>query len=245
MVFTSCTTESINTSIKDTELNKPTISVIIPVLQEQPRINDVIEQIRLQSSDCEVIVVDGDPFGTTLSVISDPRVIRLTALKGRGSQLSAGADIASGTILLMLHADTRLPDNAMSSIRHALACGADWGAFRLGIDDKGLGFRIIERFVDLRSKHLNLPYGDQAIFSTRKALDKAGGIPAIPLMEDLELALRMSRAGLRFFLLDDRVTTSARRWRKEGILRRTLRNWLLLLRYLTGADPKDLVKEYR
>ncbi|MEA5113671.1 MAG: TIGR04283 family arsenosugar biosynthesis glycosyltransferase [Geobacteraceae bacterium] len=221
------------------------ISVIIPVLQEQPRINDVISRVFQQAPGCEVIVVDGNPAGTTLSVITDTRVIRMAAPEGRGRQLSAAAEIAVGEVLLMLHADTLLPGNAISSIRDAVSCTADWGAFRLGIDDQSLGFRIIERTVDLRCKLFRLPYGDQAIFVTRKALNKAGGIPAIPIMEDVELALCLNRSGMRFRLLDERVSTSARRWRKDGILRRTLRNWWLLLRYLSGADPDDLAGEYR
>ncbi len=96
----------------------------------------------------------------------------------------------------MLHADSRLPANAIASIRDAVARGADWGAFRLGIDDGRLAFRLIERAVDLRCGLFSLPYGDQGIFATRKALSATGGIPRIPLMEDLELALRLKRAGL-------------------------------------------------
>lgn len=226
-------------------MNTPVISVIIPVLQEQLRINGVIRQITQEDSDCEVLVVDGDPAGATLSVIHDLQVIRLTALQGRGSQLSAGAEVAGGSILVMLHADTRLPANALTSIRNAVACGAQWGAFRLGIDDDHTAFRIIERAVDLRCTLFSLPYGDQAIFVTRKALDAAGGIPAIPLMEDLELALRLKQAGQHFILLNDRTATSSRRWRKDGIFRRTMRNWVLLLRYLTGADPHKLARKYR
>lgn len=228
----------------NTVMNISAISVIIPVLHEQSRINDTIARIYHQASDCEVIVVDGDPSGTTLSAISDPRVIRMTALSGRGSQLYAAADIATGAIMLMLHADTRLPENAISSIRNAVARNADWGAFRLGIDDRRCVFRIIERSVDLRCRLFRLPYGDQAIFVTRKALTASGGMPSIPLMEDVELALRLNRTGQRFSLLEERIPTSARRWLKDGVLRRTLHNWWLLLRYLTGSDPKDLARKY-
>jgi|AMWB02.1.fsa_nt_gi rSAM/selenodomain-associated transferase 2 len=224
---------------------QPPISVIIPVLGEQLRINGVIDHLSQVAPDCEIIVVDGDPAGTTLAIITSTRVIRLAAPRGRGSQLSAGAGRATGSILLMLHADTRLPANALSSLRTAVAGNADWGAFRLGIAGQGMAFRIIERSVDLRCKVFSLPYGDQAIFATRKALDAAGGIPAIPLMEDVELALRLKRAGQRFRLLDEHVSTSPRRWRKDGILRRTVCNWWLLLRYLAGADARDLERKYR
>ncbi|MDK9719509.1 MAG: hypothetical protein OEL57_16630, partial [Trichlorobacter sp.] len=103
----------------------------------------------------------------------------------------------------------------------------------------------IERTVDLRCKLFTLPYGDQAIFVTNTALQKVGGVPTIPLMEDVELARKLCKAGYTFTLLPDRVSTSARRWQKDGIIRRTLHNWSLLLRYLRGSNPEKLEKLYR
>ena len=222
-----------------------TVSVIIPVLHEQQRINDLIAQVRQLAADVELIVVDGDPAGSSISMVTDPAVICLTAPTGRGSQLAAGIAVATGDILLMLHADTLLPHRAFQAIRTALDHGAAWGAFRLGIDAPGLSFRIIERSVDLRCKLFTLPYGDQAIFVSSSALKKIGGIPEVPLMEDVALARRLAKSGHRFCLLVERVCTSPRRWQQDGILRRTLRNWWLLLRYLGGADPSALAKEYR
>jgi rSAM/selenodomain-associated transferase 2 len=222
-----------------------TISVIIPVLHEQERINGLIDHLRTQDANCEIIVVDGDPAASTLSVIIDPGTILLRAPKGRGNQLAAGASIATGDIILMLHADTLLPGNAFQTIQTAVALGANWGAFRLGINAAGILFRIIEFIVTLRCKLLTLPYGDQAIFVTRTALQKIGGIPAIPLMEDVELARRLCRTSQMFSLLPERVSTSARRWQTDGIVRRTLGNWWLLLRYLCGTHPEHLSDSYQ
>ena len=228
-----------------------TISVIIPALHEEERIGEVVAQIQSQEvrgawpPAPQIIIVDGDPAGSTLAVIKDPHIVKLTAPKGRGNQLAAGAAIASGDILLMLHADTMLPDRAFSSIRQAVADGADWGAFRIGIDAPETAFRIIERSVDLRCRLFRLPYGDQAMFVTRKALDQTGGIPDIPLMEDVELAEKLRKGGYRFTLLTDRVRTSARRWQKDGIVRRTLKNWWIMLQYLAGVKPEKLSKGYQ
>jgi rSAM/selenodomain-associated transferase 2 len=229
------------------------ISVIIPVLHEQERINKLIAHLKGQGTrgkgqetlTCEIIVADGCPVGSTIESITAPSVICIKAPKGRGNQLAAGSAVATGDIILMLHADTLLPDNALQSSAVAVADGADWGAFRLGIDVRGLGYRIIERAVDLRCTLFSLPYGDQAIFVTRNALLQVGGISPIPLMEDVEMVRRLNRAGLRFTLLPDRVQTSPRRWQQDGIIRRTLQNWWLLLRYLAGAAPADLAKQYR
>lgn len=220
------------------------ISVIIPVLREQHRINGLIDQVRAQDAACEIIVVDGDPAGSTLAMITDPTVVRMTAPLGRGSQLSSGAARATGMIILMLHADTRLPDNGLQMISDEVTDGGEWGAFKLGIDAEGVMYRIIERSVDLRCKLFSLPYGDQALFATRRSLQRAGGIPAIPLLEDVALVRRLKRVGGACRLLPCRVKTSARRWQQDGVLARTFRNWLIMLRYLAGADPSVLAKEY-
>jgi rSAM/selenodomain-associated transferase 2 len=222
-----------------------TISVIIPVFHEYEIINRIINHLRAFGPTTEIIVVDGDPSGSSISVITAPDIIRFTSPKGRGNQLAAGVAIATGDILLMLHADTLLPNKAFQAIQAAVAQGASWGAFRLGIDATGVLYRIIEQTVVLRCKLFTLPYGDQAIFVTRSSLDSIGGIPAIPLMEDVELARRLHRAGYQFALLQQHVVTSPRRWQRDGIVKRTLFNWWLLLRYLAGSDPHKLMERYQ
>ncbi|MCE1227225.1 MAG: hypothetical protein LWW87_12180 [Geobacteraceae bacterium] len=123
--------------------------------------------------------------------------------------------------------------------------GACWGAFRLGIASRGIGYRLIERMVDIRCRLFSLPYGDQAIFVTRSSLLQAGGIPQIPLMEDVALVRSLAATCGPCTLLPLRVHTSPRRWQHDGILKRTVKNWWLLARYLSGADPAELAKEYR
>jgi rSAM/selenodomain-associated transferase 2 len=221
------------------------LSVIIPVLHEQERINGLIANLRFLDQTVEIIVADGDPDGSTIRCIDDEKVISLTSSKGRGNQLAAAAAVATGDVIVMLHADTLLPDNAFQSIRAAIVQGADWGAFRLGIDAPSLSYRIIERTVELRCKLFTLPYGDQAVFVTNAALQKTGGIPPIPLMEDVALARKLRKAGYAFTLLPDRVSTSARRWQRHGIVGATLSNWWFLCRYLLGIDPAKLAKQYR
>jgi rSAM/selenodomain-associated transferase 2 len=201
--------------------------------------------LRKQALTAEIIVVDGDAGGATIAAVADTSVIKTTAPTGRGNQLAAGAAVATGEIILMLHADTRLPDRWPQMIDDAHTAGAAWGAFRLGIDASGLAYRLIERGVDLRCNLFTLPYGDQAIFVTRFALQQCGGMPPLPLMEDVALCQQLIRSGQRFMLLPSRVQTSARRWQRDGVIRRTLRNWWLLLRYLTGTAPDTLAKDYQ
>lgn len=222
-------------------------SIIIPVWQEQEQINPLLQHLAQLDAGItrEVIVVDGDPGGSTLAAITNNQVRGILAPKGRGQQLATGAAVASGDIVLLLHADTLLPDSALSSIMQAVAQGAAWGAFRLGIAAAGMAYRLLERSVGLRCKLFALPYGDQAVFVQRTVLVALGGIPPIPLMEDVELARRLVRAHQRFVLLPHRVRTSARRWQRDGILLRSLKNLLLLFRYLTGTSPEKLANRYQ
>jgi len=223
-----------------------TISIIIPVLHEPILLIRDTSRIFCENTGSvpDLIIVDGDQAGSSINSITDKNVIRLIALAGRGSQLAAGAAVAGGDILLLLHADTRLPEGALSAVERAIANGAAWGAFRLGIDAAPLPYRVIEFFVELRCRLFKLPYGDQAMFVTREALSVVGGIPQIPLMEDVALARALAKAKLPFTLLPARVCTSARRWQQDGIVRRTLKNWWLLLRYLSGVKPEKLAREY-
>lgn len=221
------------------------ISVVIPVLNEQEHINPAISQLRLLDSAVEIIVVDGDRSGSTVNLISDNSVIKIIAAKGRGNQLATGAEVAKGDIILMLHADTLLPDISFKAIRKTIENGAGWGAFRLGVGSDSFIYRIIERAVDLRSAVFRMPFGDQAIFLLRDLLNSIGGVPPIPLMEDVELVRRLNNAGYRFGLLKERVITSPRRWQRDGILKRTVNNWWLLLSYFAGADTKLLASKYQ
>lgn len=223
----------------------PSISIVIPVLSEQQRINNQLLQLRRQHPSGEIIVVDGDPKSSTLDIIGDPTITCLNAPTGRGSQLASGTAVATGDVILMLHADTELPDDGLAMISTAVAKGAVWGAFQLGIDAPGSGLRLIERGVDWRSRFLSLPYGDQGIFVQRWALEQLGGVPCIPIMEDVALVRSLRRQFGPCQLLPRRVKTSGSRWRREGISRRTLKNWWLLFRYLVGVAPEKLAREYR
>ena len=223
-------------------------SIIIPVLSEAGRINSIIEHIysRGFSEGFEIIVVDGSPDGETINAISRKEVKITVSEKGRAAQMNAGAAIASGEILIFLHADTRLPGNALQKIRAVMEQKRYVaGAFDLGIDSARLAFRIISFGANLRS-HLNrIPYGDQAIFVRKDHFHSIGGYRKIPLMEDVELMRRLKKRGDKICILPDRVRTSPRRWEKEGIICCTLRNWVISTLYFMGVSPHKLIRYYR
>lgn len=226
----------------------PEISIIIPALREAEGINNVIRHIRsLAAGDrAEVIVVDGDPAGSTINAIRDAQVVRTLSETGRAIQMNKGAALASGDMLLFLHADTLLPPNAFSLIRAALVdSGFVGGAFDLGIQTNRKIFRITERYVALRTRLTKIPFGDQAIFIRREYFERMGGFKPIPIMEDVELMARIRKRGDAIRTIPEKVMTSARRWEKEGVLFVTLRNWMLQLLYIAGVSPERLSRFYK
>jgi rSAM/selenodomain-associated transferase 2 len=223
-------------------------SFVVPVYQEAEIINQTISNINSldDSGKAEIIIVDGDPKGSTIREIKNDKIKIIISTKGRGSQLNSGAAIAQGEILIFLHADTRLPNNALAKISAALS-DQDFagGAFQLHIDSPRFIFRVIEKVALWRTRLTQIPFGDQAIFMRKDYYLSIGGFQPIPIMEDVELMARVKKRKGRIVILDDQVHTSSRRWDQEGILSCTLRNWLLQILYLCGAKPEVLVKYYR
>lgn len=223
------------------------ISIIIPVLGEEKTIQRALSRLSAValSESAQVVVVDGDPSGGTLSAVDTPGVIKIRAQKGRGSQMNAGARASDGDILLFLHADTYLHNNALVRIVKTLEdpaiCG---GAFDLGIDSPRKVFRAIEFGASARSRITRTPYGDQAQFIRRRIFFDLGGFADIPIMEDVDLMRRIKRKGLKIRILEEKALTSARRWEKEGVLFCTLRNYALILSFHLGASPRFLARFY-
>ncbi|MFA6013415.1 MAG: TIGR04283 family arsenosugar biosynthesis glycosyltransferase [Desulfobacteraceae bacterium] len=226
---------------------KPLISVIIPVLNEQATINDVLSHLRSLPyfHHIEIVVVDGDDDAGTLSVIRDEPIIKIKSPKGRGIQMAVGATNARGDLLLFLHADTFLPVTAfkdMLSIRMNKTVAAS--AFDLSINAEGLIFRIIETAANLRSRLTGIPYGDQAICVKREWYERVGGFMPYPVMEDVDLVQRLRKNGGCIQIFSSKVRTSARRWQKEGAFACTLRNWMILVFFYLGVSPVVLKRYY-
>jgi rSAM/selenodomain-associated transferase 2 len=219
------------------------ISVIIPALDEAECIGDTIRSTAAEGLH-EVIVVDGGSTDGTADRASalGARVIR--SVPPRARQLNTGALEATGGVLLFLHADTRLPPLYDEAVLRAMKTDAiAAGAFGLGIDAPGPGYRLLERLVDIRSRLFRLPYGDQALFFTASAFHRAGGFPPLPIMDDYQLVRTARRLG-QVVTLDQRVRTSARRWRKLGLVRTTLVNQLIIAGFRAGVSPERLAGWY-
>jgi rSAM/selenodomain-associated transferase 2 len=221
-----------------------TLSIVMPVLNEAAGIEAAL--IALQpycARGVEVIVADGGSTDGTRERAAPLCDRIVTAPRGRASQMNAGAAQARGNVLLFLHADTQLPDDADRLILEGLAStGADWGRFDVRFDDGGL-LALVAFTMNLRSRITGIATGDQAMFMTRAAFNQAGGFPAIPLMEDVATSARLKRMG-RPLCLAARVTTSGARWRRHGLVRTIFLMWRLRLSFYFGADPSRLARAY-
>jgi rSAM/selenodomain-associated transferase 2 len=198
----------------------------------------------LRALGTEVIVVDGGSRDATIqrARVRADRVV--SAPRGRALQMNAGAEIASGDVLLFLHADTRLPADAEHIVLNRLErSGRSWGRFDVKIDGRNPLLAVVAAFMNIRSRLTGIATGDQAIFVRRDAFRAAGGFAAIPLMEDIALSKRLKRVSPPLCLREC-VVTSGRRWENHGVLNTVLLMWRLRLAYFFGADPRALARRY-
>jgi rSAM/selenodomain-associated transferase 2 len=218
-------------------------SIIIPVLNESQSLPACLAVLQPLRNRAEIIVADGGSTDDTVSIASGlaDRVIRTR--KGRALQMNAGAEQAKGDMLLFLHADTVLPDDALALIAQRLAEGGQWGRFDIRLQGRPIMLKVIAWMMNRRSRLTGIATGDQAIFVTRQAFFSIGGYPEIALMEDIALSKRLKTIGPPVCLAA-KVTSSGRRWETFGVWRTILLMWLLRLRYFFGAEPSELAKLY-
>ena len=158
--------------------------------------------------------------------------------------MNAGAARASGEVIIFLHADTRLPVQALPAIDEASRRGKPWGRFDVEIEGRAWTFKLIATLMNWRSRLSGIATGDQAIFVKRGAFVAVGGFPEQPLMEDIELSARLRRRFGRPACLDARVLTSGRRWERGGIWTTIWLMWRLRLLYCLGVAPERLARSY-
>jgi rSAM/selenodomain-associated transferase 2 len=225
-------------------MREPNLSVVIPTLdaaETLPATLAALEPAREGGLLREVLVVDGGSADTTVAVAERWGARVVTAPRGRGLQLAAGADAAVGDWLLFLHADTCLAPGWDAAARGFMAeSGSERraAAFSLVLDDADPRARRIARLANWRARRFGLPYGDQGLLIARSFYQELGGYRPLPLMEDVDLVRRIGRR--RIVILEADAVTSALRYRRDGWWLRPLRNLALLALYFLGAPPRLL-----
>jgi rSAM/selenodomain-associated transferase 2 len=223
---------------------RPPLSIIIPVLNEAPRLAAFLQTLRpLRQRGARVVVVDGGSDDDTLIIAREHADLVLTAPRGRASQMNAGAAASPGEVLLFLHADTQLPANADHLVRRATLGRFGWGRFDVQIDGGSAMFKVVATAMNLRSRWFGIATGDQALFVRRNLFERVGGFPDIALMEDIELSRRLKSYG-RPSCIRETVKTSGRRWERHGVWRTIFLMWRLRAAYFFGADPAQLALRY-
>jgi rSAM/selenodomain-associated transferase 2 len=221
------------------------ISIIVPALNEADGITAMLAELApLRERGHEVIVVDGGSSDGTAARARRVADRVASAPRGRSRQMNAGAALARGEVLLFLHADTRLPEDADARILQGLAAsGRAWGRFDVRIEGASLCLPVIALFMNLRSRVTGIATGDQAIFVLREAFERTGGFPPLELMEDIALSRSLKRVS-RPLCLADKAVTSGRRWERRGVLRTVLLMAWLRLAFFFGAAPAKLARLY-
>jgi rSAM/selenodomain-associated transferase 2 len=217
------------------------VSVVIPVYHDAPALGRTLAATDFTGVDLIVSAVSADESLAALR-LARPDVMWIDAPRGRARQMNAGAAAARGTWLLFLHADTRLPAGWTVAIDEARRDPrAIAGCFRFALDSPSPLARVIEFGVRARVALFGLPYGDQALFVRRDAFDALRGYADLPIMEDVDLVLRLRRRG-RLYRSPLVAVTSARRWERNGWLRRTALHLTLIALYFCGVSPERLIR---
>lgn len=221
------------------------ISVIIPALNEAENISKTLQSTRaLLKNGHEVIVVDGGSDDDTCKIASGFTDKLISSQPGRAIQMNMGAQAASGEIYVFLHADTVLPEDAEQLIISAISTDQySWGRFNIRLSGDHIFFRIIEFFMNSRTRLTGIVTGDQTFCITRKLFDQVHGFPEIRLMEDIAISRKLKKFKYPE-LLNGTVITSSRRWEQNGILRTVLKMWWLRFNFMLGVDPVSLARQY-
>ena len=218
------------------------VSFVIPVLNEEAAVVDLLSDLRARYPGSELIVVDGGSDDRTVPLALPLCDQLLLADTGRARQMNLGGQVACRTYVCFLHADSR-PGVSAAALDKCFRAGPAWGFCRVRLSGERRFFRVIEWCMNQRSRLTSVATGDQMVFVKKTIFDESGGFDDVLLMEDVAYCKHLRRSHVPA-IIQTPVVTSSRRWEEGGIIQTVLRMWLLRLAYFLGVAPATLWRYY-
>ena len=204
------------------------ISIIIPIYNEEAVFSKSLGQLRNLSEHAELIFVDGGSMDKSAEIALGVGSL-LHSTKGRSLQMNSGGFSAKGGILFFMHIDTMISPDTLPKIEDAVNNkGFIGGCLTQRVDKDAFIYRFIEAQGNSRARRHKIFYGDQGIFVKKDVFERIGGFPEVPIMEDVLFTQQLRKMG-QTVVLPDRITVSARRWEKKGIIKTALFFNLIIL----------------
>ncbi len=218
------------------------VTVIVPTLDEGQALPGLLDHLDALRGRWEVVVADGGSSDDTVE-IAHARGVRIVQTPGgRPRQLNAAARAASGEMLLFLHADSRLPASAYTSLT-SVSVGIGGGNFALRFDGDDRFARVLSAVYAFQ-RRFGFYYGDSSVWVRREMFDRLGGYRELPIMDDYDFVRRLEATG-RTECLPGPARTSDRRWRAMGVPRTLLIWGAIRWLYVAGVSPVRLARLYR
>jgi rSAM/selenodomain-associated transferase 2 len=224
------------------------ISVIIPTLNEADILEKSLKNLRHRAGLKEVVIADGGSSDGTREIAIKYGAKLVQTCRGRGIQIKAGTEIISGDVVFILHADCAAPKGVFSKVLRALEADAQaiGGSFGMRFENLNWKTVLISYLNNSKTFLTGIAFGDQGQFFRTEALELMGGFPALMLMEDVELSLRLKEIG-RVLYLANAIRVSGRRWHNHRFSANLFTVLRLFPRYLLGRRFHRLsssTKEY-
>lgn len=220
------------------------ISIVIPIYNEEKNIKKIQNNLSILKGEFEVIFCDGGSEDNTLKLIEDKYTV-IKSPKGRANQMNYGSKVAKGDVLFFLHCDSKIEEDIIIKIEDEINKGCKVGCLKLKFDNEMIWMKVCAYMSNLRVKLRKIAFGDQGIFVKKEIFEEIGGMPNLPIMEDLEFSLIMRRNKYYFNQIDSYIETSARRFLDKGIFRTMFEMQKLQIQYFCGRDINEINKEYR
>lgn len=219
-------------------------TIVIPTLNEARTLDGMLQDLMSKTAGrWRVVLVDGGSVDQTVPIADRYPIEVVLSAAGRARQMNAGAQQAQGSLIVFLHADTRLPAGFNELMETFLASDQQWGRFDVRLDANEILLKLTASLINVRSRMTGIATGDQAIFLRRNLFEAIGGFEDIPLMEDIALSKSLKKFS-KPFCVESPVLTSSRRWQKKGVVNTILLMWSLRLAYWLGVSPQRLWRWY-